>query len=260
MEIQFSKYHGNGNDFVIIDNRKKNLCLTQKQIEKICNRRFGIGADGLILIEPSKENDFYMTYYNSNGLIGSMCGNGGRCASAFVATLIEEKKDFSFEASDGLHLSSIVSSNDHTSIVRLKMIDCSFPTANGKGYFIDTGSPHHIQYVKDLNHYKVFEEGRKIRYSELYPNGSNINFVEKQNNKIHCRTYERGVEKETLSCGTGVTAVALTQAFLEKKEIPIQIHAIGGDFIISYTKTENGFKDVYLEGPASFVFCGKITL
>lgn len=258
MQIEFYKYQGTGNDFVMIDNRsnffpKDNI----KLIEHLCDRRFGIGADGLILLENDAETDFRMVYYNSDGNQSSMCGNGGRCLVAFAKKLNLIQNETTFIAVDGLHHASI--SDDE--IVSLQMKSVDFVKMTSDYVFLDTGSPHHVQLVDDLEHFKVKERGSEIRYGDLYGKvGSNVNFVEQiSENSFAIRTYERGVEDETLSCGTGATAVAIAMNALGKtNSTTIQIQVQGGKLEVSFDKNEREFINVFLKGPAEFVFKGAI--
>jgi diaminopimelate epimerase len=234
MQLTFYKYQGTGNDFVMIDNRSlifpKN---NTKLIERLCDRRFGVGADGLILLENNDKYNFTMVYYNSDGNESSMCGNGGRCLVAFAKQIgvISDKAEF--EAVDGYHFATIDSNN----IVSLQMKDVDVVDVKESYTFLNTGSPHHIEMVEDLAHYNIKEEGAKIRYSDLYGKaGSNVNFVLQLNEDTFAvRTYERGVEDETLSCGTGVTAVAIAM-FVTKKTTSkhINLNVEGGKLGVNF--------------------------
>lgn len=257
MQIPFFKYEATGNDFVIIDNRKKEYSFSVDQIKKICDRKFGIGADGLMLIEPHPSMDFNLIYYNSDGS-SSLCGNGSRAAVAMATVLQIIKDKTQFNAYDGVHEASV--QTDQT--VRLKMNDVAGVKPMPSGTFINTGSPHFIQIVTDVEKFSVKEEGRKIRYSESFnPGGTNANFMELlPNNTIFVRTYERGVEDETLSCGTGVTAAALA-ASLHGYQSPVKIKTRGGNLSVEFTSNANGsFSNVYLIGPARRVFEGVFDL
>ncbi|MBT8283084.1 MAG: diaminopimelate epimerase [Muriicola sp.] len=256
MELQFHKYQGTGNDFIILDNRQNTFPKNNTNlIEQLCDRRFGIGADGLLLLENDKSADFKMVYFNADGKIGSMCGNGGRCLVAFARDLGLIEKDASFEASDGNHQASVSGEQ-----VALKMSDVGRISKKRNAYFLDTGSPHHVQLVKDLQAMDVVKEGRRIRYGIYGETGSNVNFVEQlAPDSFWVRTYERGVEDETYSCGTGVTAVALAMHFVSKTEADrIHIKTKGGDLSVTFKAAKKGYEDVVLEGPATFVFKGVI--
>ena len=265
MQIDFYKYQGTGNDFVMIDNRsnffpKENIQL----IEHLCDRRFGIGADGLILLENdliasnlTMPTDFRMVYYNSDGNQSSMCGNGGRCLVAFAKELNIIKNETTFIAIDGMHHATIAENE----IVSLQMKSVDAVKTTSEYVFLDTGSPHHVQLVDDLDHFNVKEKGSEIRYSELYGKaGSNVNFVKQiSENSFAIRTYERGVEDETLSCGTGATAVAIAMNALGKTNSnSIKIEVQGGKLEVSFDKNEGKYENVFLIGPADFVFKGAI--
>jgi diaminopimelate epimerase len=260
MQIEFYKYQGTGNDFVMIDNRsnffpKDNIQL----IARLCDRRFGIGGDGLILLENDTETDFKMVYYNSDGNQSSMCGNGGRCLVAFAKKLNVIQDNTTFIATDGVHHASVAENG----IVSLQMIDVPEVKITPDYVFMNTGSPHHIQLVEDLEHYNVKENGASIRYGELYgKQGSNINFVKKiDETTFSLRTYERGVEDETLACGTGATAVAIAMNVLgETKANSIDLNVEGGKLVVSFDKIEGKFTNVFLKGPAEFVFKGTIEI
>ena len=265
MQLKFYKYQGTGNDFVMIDNRqnsfpKDNLNL----IKKLCDRRFGIGADGLILLENdtiasnlATPTNFRMVYYNSDGNESSMCGNGGRCIVAFAKSLSIIDSETTFNATDGLHHASILE-NDYIS---LQMKDVTEVKIETNYVFMNTGSPHHVVMVDDLQNYDVKNNGSKIRYSDLYgKEGSNVNFV-KQLSEDHfaLRTYERGVEDETLSCGTGATAVAIAMNAVGKTtENNIFLDVEGGKLEVSFVKEGDTYIKVFLKGPATFVFEGEI--
>ncbi|MCW5909661.1 MAG: diaminopimelate epimerase [Cyclobacteriaceae bacterium] len=264
MKIQFTKYQATGNDFVLIDNRSTQYSFTQEQVIKICDRRFGVGADGLMLIEEHPTLDFNLVYYNSDGS-QSLCGNGSRAAVAMAATLGLLKDKTTFQAYDGAHEAELLP----TGIVRLKMNPVSEVKQNGPDYFMNTGSPHHLQFVPDAEKINVVDSGRKIRYSEEYrPGGTNVNFIQLlDNNTIFVRTYERGVEDETFSCGTGVTAAALAASF-QGYTSPVHIKVKGGELDVAFKTGQAGlptgqagtFHDIYLVGPAKMVFEGALEL
>lgn len=258
MKVEFYKYQGAGNDFVMIDQRKQKYSLSTQQIAFLCDRRFGVGGDGLILLDDSDAYDFKMVYYNSDGNESTMCGNGGRCIVSFAHQLGLIGEQCTFEAIDGLH-EALVLSPDH---IQLQMQDVNEIVSTENQLFLNTGSPHHIEFVENLEAVDVATEGSKIRNSELYgKSGSNVNFVNCVNNSIHVRTYERGVEAETLACGTGVTAAAI--AAHHKGHIPsnaIPVKAVGGELKVDFKWDESAKKyhDIWLTGPAKFVFQGNI--
>jgi len=257
MQLEFYKYQGAGNDFVMIDNRSGFFPKDNTQlVAHLCNRRFGIGGDGLILLENDSETDFKMVYYNSDGNQSSMCGNGGRCLVAFAKDLDVIENATTFIATDGLHHASF-----EDKLVSLQMIDVSAIDIKADYSFLNTGSPHHVQMVDDLEHYNVKDNGAAIRYGQLYgAAGSNINFVKKiDDSTFRLRTYERGVEDETLACGTGATAVAIAMNAIGQTEATsINVNVEGGKLIVSFDKNENGFSNVFLKGPAEFVFKGTV--
>ncbi|PCJ96922.1 MAG: diaminopimelate epimerase [Flavobacteriaceae bacterium] len=256
MTLTFYKYQGTGNDFVMVDNReeffpKKDI----KLIAFLCDRKFGIGADGLILLEKDTTSDFKMVYYNADGNPSTMCGNGGRCLVAFAKFIGMIKDETSFMAIDGIHKASI-----NGEIVSLQMQDVEKIDEKPKYSFLDTGSPHHVQLVEGLANLNVAKEGAKLRYGIYGETGSNINFVEQSAPTVfNVRTYERGVENETLSCGTGVTAVALAMFQIGKvASNSITINTPGGNLHVDFEKNGTGFKKIMLIGPAKQVFKGTI--
>jgi len=259
MRLHFYKYQGTGNDFIMIDNRNLSFQKTNTYlVNKLCDRRFGIGADGLILLEPSEKSDFKMVYFNADGNEGSMCGNGGRCIVAFAKQLDLIKNETTFDAVDGLHYATI-----ENGIVSLKMIDVKSIELSNTHSFLNTGSPHHINFSENIDTINVKELGSKIRYGARYfKEGTNVNFAEKtSDNSFKVRTYERGVEDETLACGTGVTAVAIAA---HKSNLTnnnsIKIKVLGGDLEVSFNKENDTYKNVFLKGPAQFVFEGNILI
>jgi diaminopimelate epimerase len=219
----------------------------------MCDRRFGIGADGLILLENHGSADFTMDYYNADGNQSSMCGNGGRCITHFANFLGIIETTAVFEAIDGMHEATI-----HDDIISLKMSDVGVVRVEDDYVFLNTGSPHHVTLVDDLSVYDVFQNGRSIRKEMYGQSGANVNFVQKESPSVFSvRTYERGVEDETLSCGTGVTAVAL--AMFETGNTSseeISLKTPGGELKVRFKKTKNGFTDIFLIGPAVQVFKG----
>lgn len=257
MKLHFYKYQGTGNDFIMIDNRSSDFPKKDvKIIEKLCDRRFGIGADGLILLEQSINQDFSMVYFNADGNEGSMCGNGGRCLVAFARQLGVISNETTFDAVDGLHYASI-----ENGIISLKMIDVSEIQKHNEHSFLNTGSPHQIRFCDSVAAINVKETGAKIRYGAPYfEEGTNVNFAEKIDaNTFKIRTYERGVEDETLSCGTGVTAVALAMHHIGKTEKNLlTLQTPGGNLKVSFDKQNDYYKNIWLIGPAIQVYKGEI--
>ena len=257
MKVKFYKYHGTGNDFILIDNRslffdKSNVNF----ISKICNRNIGVGADGLILLENHQKLDFKMIYFNSDGKETSMCGNGGRCIVSFANKLSIIKDKAKFMAIDGTHEGFV----DH-GIVSLQMNNVKLIEQIQNGYVLDTGSPHYVEFHDSINELDVIIEGRRIRNEKkISSNGINVNFVQVINNScIKVRTYERGVENETLSCGTGAVAAVLSafkRGSVEGNKI--KIITLGGDLYVSFNFNNSTFENIWLEGPAVEVFKGKI--
>lgn len=257
MNIKFSKYHGTGNDFIIIDNRSFEINPKKEWIAKLCHRRFGIGADGLMLLEKSANFDFSMKYYNADGNEGTMCGNGGRCIVAFAHSLGIIKKFTKFTAIDGEHSAEILDNNNNGFIIDLKMQDVQGTKICDDYYFINTGSPHYVGFVENLEKFDVFNEGRKIRHSkEFMPEGTNVNFVEINGENIFVRTYERGVEDETYSCGTGVTASSIA-FYLKENKVVKNILTRGGKLSVKFKKIKNSFTNIHLIGATSLVFIGE---
>jgi len=276
MKIQAYKYQGAGNDFVIIDNRKARLELNNEQIKQLCDRRFGIGGDGLMLLGTSKDHDFSMRYFNSDGAEGTMCGNGGRCLVAFAAHMGIQK--YEFEAIDGFHEARILEYSDKRCIVELGIIDVNeIKEYSPKSYFLNTGSPHLVIFVDNLKDVNVLEEGRLWRHHSHFPGGTNVNFVQgywgrvsiPENVDISVRTFERGVEDETYACGTGVTASAIAfhkivqknNQTLGKKNPPTpetvctKIQTLGDQLEVRFKFTGNdNYTDIKLIGPATYVF------
>lgn len=259
MKLTFYKYQGTGNDFVMIDNRDQKISKNNtKLVNRLCDRKFGIGADGLILLEnpDNLDDDFKMVYFNADGNESSMCGNGGRCLVAFAKFLGIVEEEARFTAIDGPHEAII--SNE---IVSLKMQNVNNVLEEEEFLFLDTGSPHHVIFTNNITEKDIKKEGAEIRYSERYGKaGANINFVEEvSEGSFSVRTYERGVEDETLSCGTGVTAVALAAARAGKTDSNrVKLLTQGGELFVDFKKTETGFTDIWLSGPAEQVFKGEI--
>jgi len=260
MNIKFYKYQGAGNDFILIDHRVSELKnIDNKLIAQLCDRRFGIGADGLMFLTNHKDYDFEMVYYNSDGNIGSMCGNGGRCIVAFAKFLSVIENETNFLAVDGPHYAKITAEGNW---VELQMIDVDTIKTDGSAFVLNTGSPHYIQEVKNLAELDVFTEGKNIRNNETYKlNGINVNFVENKGDHLFVRTFERGVEDETYACGTGVTAVAMAMSQQKQPghiETPIEV--LGGKLQINFDYDGSKFTNVFLCGPAEQVFEGNLTL
>lgn len=260
MKLKFYKYQGTGNDFILIDNRGTKFSKNNtKIISNLCDRKFGIGGDGLILLEEADraEDDFKMVYYNADGNESSMCGNGGRCLTAFAKFLGIIEDSANFMAIDGHHEAKI---KDH--LVSLKLQDVSTIEEYKDHIYLNTGSPHHIIFSEEIDNLDVKAKGSKVRFSVPYAEkgGTNVNFVQQVNkNEFKVRTYERGVEDETLSCGTGVTAVAIAVNFSGKTNSEtIKLITPGGELIVSFEKNKEMYKNVWLTGPATFVFEGEI--
>ncbi|WP_338876776.1 diaminopimelate epimerase [Spirosoma sp. SC4-14] len=257
--MEFFKYQGTGNDFVLVDDRAQTFpAADQAFVEQLCHRRFGIGADGLILLQNDPDYDFRMVYFNSDGAEGSMCGNGGRCIVRFAHDLGIFDQKTRFIAVDGEHLAEVDGEN-----ISLKMSNVSGIETRGGLTFLNTGSPHVVQFVDDLESLDVVAEGRAIRYSTTFqPGGTNVNFAQVlDSHTLFVRTYERGVEDETYSCGTGVTAVALVAQQQLAMPDPVHIQTIGGNLRVSFQPKGDGqFEDIYLIGPAKRVFAGSITV
>lgn len=272
--MQFYKYQGTGNDFIMVDQREQQYLMREATttIRRLCDRRFGIGADGLILLQNHPDYDFEMVYFNSDGNESSMCGNGGRCLVAFANFLdvpAQERKNLSdapslkkykFLAIDGEHEATINATGDW---VELKMTNVAKVECGSNFYYLNTGSPHYVQFVDDLKTVDVVADGQAVRYSERFAaEGTNVNFVEKTEQGISVLTYERGVEDETLSCGTGVTAAAIAH-YLEQNqqvvtEVPIQVK--GGQLKVRFAPETDGFTDIWLCGAAEFVFSGEVKI
>jgi diaminopimelate epimerase len=258
MLLHFYKYQGTGNDFVIIDNRDGSIQLSNKQVALLCDRHFGIGADGLMLLNKHDSYDFEMIYYNADGAPGTMCGNGGRCLTKFAFDIGIQSNKYTFIASDGEHEAVI----DANGWVHLKMIDVHEVAFTNEATVLNTGSPHYIKQVSGLSNYDVFTEGKNIRYNNTdNEKGINVNFVEWNENELFVRTYERGVENETFSCGTGVTAAAIAMSADSTGLQETKIRTLGGSLLIKFNKIDaQHFTDVWLCGPASFVYNGQITI
>jgi len=257
MNIPFTKYHGTGNDFVMIDQtREKWLNAGDRAtVARMCNRHFGIGADGLILLEKGGAGDFEMIYFNADGGLGSLCGNGSRCTVHFARSCGILMDSGTFLAADGLHEYLI----DERGWIGIHMADPKIEEATGNPYILNTGSPHYVHFSDDLDRIQVVEAGRAIRHEPRFPQGINVNFVQWNQDSLRVKTYERGVEAMTLSCGTGATASALALALHEGLEgeqvIPVEVP--GGSLEIKFFRAHTGsFSDIWLWGPATSVFTG----
>jgi diaminopimelate epimerase len=260
MNITFYKYQGTGNDFVVLDNRDGKYRLTNDQVRRLCDRRFGIGADGLMMLNEKSGYDFEMKYYNADGKEGSMCGNGARCIVKFAYHLGIHKERYKFTAYDGEHEAEI----DTDGIISLKMNDVTHIRKFHSDFILNTGSPHYIKMVTDVMDLDVYKKGHEIRYSkEFEQEGINVNFVEQMDeaDKIFVRTYERGVEDETLSCGTGVTAAALVCWHNENGFNEVEVRTTGGLLSVEFDKiNDEGFTNIWLCGPAEKVFEGTVEI
>lgn len=259
MKIKFSKYNGAGNDFIVIDDRKNNIEINSSLIEKLCNRNFGIGGDGLILIKESKSTDFEIFHYTSDGNLGSLCGNGSRCAISFAYKNKIIGKKTRFDAFDGMHNAEIINDN----LVKMEMKINSDIIENEYGIWLDTGSPHLVIEKDNTDELDVNLLGSSIRYNEYYKKeGVNVNFIEKVSNEtFKIRTYERGVENETLACGTGSTASAICMSYLGKSESNnITMKCRGGDLKVGFVSKDNLFTNISITGPAKLVFEGQINI
>jgi len=259
MIVPFSKYQGTGNDFILIDNRNLQYAgISQKMIVHLCDRRFGIGADGLLLLNLKEGYDFEMLYFNADGNPGSMCGNGGRCITRFAYDLGIHKDKYNFLASDGSHEAEIETASN---IINLKMKDVSGYREEDGHYILDTGSPHYVKFVSDVMDVDVVKQGTEIRYSEEFAKaGINVNFVEeKAPDELIVRTYERGVEDETFSCGTGVTACAIVCHHNDVGYNDVTVITKGGKLVVKYDrKDDNTYTNIWLCGPAEKSFDGKV--
>jgi diaminopimelate epimerase len=258
MEIQFSKYQGTGNDFVIIDNRDGSIALSNAQIAFLCDRKFGVGADGLIVLGTAIGFDFSMAYYNKDGTEGTMCGNGGRCLVQFAYDHGIVKEKYFFMAIDGPHEATI----QNNGWIHLKMSDVNAVEVGEHFFITNTGSPHYVQLVHGVESFDVVTAGKAIRYNERFKEeGVNVNFIEFQQDHLFVRTYERGVENETYSCGTGVTASAITTHLNKTGEHHVSIQTIGGELAVNFNNLGGGhFNDIWLQGPGTFVYKGSINL
>ena len=261
--IEFIKYHGTGNDFILIDNRPGHIKLSREDIAWLCHRRLGIGADGLMLLLPSSDHDFEMKYYNADGKEGSMCGNGGRCITAFASDQGLAKEVVRFRAIDGVHEAKIIRSDSAVKQVEVRLNDVTaIRELDGSTFLLDTGSPHYVQFMPELDKVDALQDGKRIRWDERFkPEGVNVNFVERSPGGLRVITYERGVEDITLSCGTGVTASAIAASSGENDGPHAwTIRTMGGDLEVSFVKNNETFTNIWLKGPAEKVFAGTVTL
>jgi diaminopimelate epimerase len=257
MNFTFFKYQGTGNDFIIFDDRDGSFPVSESLIIHLCDRKFGVGSDGLILIQESEDYDFHMEFYNPDAS-QSFCGNGSRCAVAFAHRLGIIEETCTFSAIDGVHKAKVVENEQ----VEVSMRDVSAITKYENDLILDTGSPHYVRFTKHLEKEDIIETGRSIRYSDRFKNeGINVNLVQVlDDNSLECATYERGVENETLSCGTGVTAMALGANKAYDLPSPIRVLTKGGELEVSFSQNEENYTHVFLKGPAQFVFRGDIQL
>ncbi|RYF85433.1 MAG: diaminopimelate epimerase [Chitinophagaceae bacterium] len=259
MSLHFYKYQGTGNDFVIFDNRKGQLSFTKEQVAFLCHRRFGIGADGLMLLNAHADYHFEMKYYNADGGESTMCGNGGRCLVKFAAEVGILPDAYRFLAIDGMHEARIETNGN----VALKMNDVASVKSNNNIHILNTGSPHYVEVTNNVMGLDVYAKGKAIRNSDAFKKeGINVNFVEptEERDKIIVRTYERGVEDETYSCGTGVTAAALVNYHNDNGYNYVQVQTKGGPLAVEFDRVEDHFENVWLIGPAEKVFEGEISL
>lgn len=260
LNFRFHKYHGAGNDFIMVNQFESRFVLDSEAIAFLCNRHLGVGADGLILIEPTTSCDFKMTYFNSDGNEGSMCGNGGRSAIAFAHNEGLIGKEADFLAYDGEHHGWVHGKNGSLLDIEITMKDVKKFDFDGKRLVVNTGSPHYVEITNHIQQLDVIEKGRSIRYSDTYSKeGVNVNFLEIKDDIAYLRTYERGVEDETLSCGTGVTAAAIAVSLLTDNE-DVTVETKGGTLKVHLKKTAEGFTNIRLQGPVTFVFSGNISL
>ena len=254
MIIEFYKYQGTGNDFIMIDDREKEFDLTDNDlIAALCERRMGIGADGLILLREHDTLDFEMIYFNADGKESSMCGNGGRCIIAFAQMLEMIENETTFMAIDGEHKGRLMDDG-----IYLQMQDVKKIEGVGDGLVLNTGSPHYIEMVDELDYIDVDKQGRKIRNSAPFKkDGINVNFV-LDASELQVRTYERGVEAETLSCGTGVVATAIAMHYANCiEETLVNVKTKGGELTVSFEEFNGGYRNIWLSGEASMVFAGE---
>ncbi len=258
MELSFSKYHGTGNDFVIIDGMSPLFDISifdQYTVKSICDRRFGVGADGLIILRPSPTQNFKMDYFNADGRRSTMCGNGSRCLIDFAIQNSYALNQCSFEAVDGIHKAI------KTDVINVSMQDVIKVEVHDDSFIMDTGSPHYVKVVDDVDTIHLVESAHAIRYSDAYKNeGINVNFMHRTDQGIQMRTYERGVEDETYSCGTGTVACAIAASLKWDLQSPVHISTKGGPLQVEFRKEGDSFIDIKLIGPAIHVYSGTIKL
>lgn len=260
MILPFSKYEGTGNDFILIDDRKLQFPANEDLISKLCNRHFGIGADGILLLQHSEGYDFGMNYFNSDGSHATFCGNGGRCITAFAFHEGIIADSCRFMAADGIHHSRIVEKNRHSLLVELEMRDPVVFTQQPNFYYLNTGTYHVVKFVDNPDTIDILEDSREIRYDERFaPHGTNVNFARLLKKELYVRTYEKGVEDETLSCGTGVTASAIA-ASLKYGGDSFYINTAGGRLSVSFKCIQDHFRQVKLTGSARLVYKGEIEI
>ena len=261
--MKFYKYHGTGNDFILLDNRDKTIVLTPDDVRRLCDRRYGIGADGLMLLNPSEEADFEMVFFNNDGSTDTFCGNGGRCIAAFAHRLGIIGEKGSFLAADGVHHVEIVEKiNENETVVRISMKDCPMPQRfSDNTFFINTGAPHLVIFSDNVETLDVLSLGAHHSNDPRIAGRTNVDFVEIKSNFLSVRTFERGVEDETLSCGTGIVASALAYSAHFSPTVPqnpLTVAARGGTLKVRYSQTGDTFHNVYLEGKTTFVFEGEV--
>jgi diaminopimelate epimerase len=255
--IHFHKFHGAGNDFILLSHTASSEAPDEETIRNMCRRHFGVGADGLIILQASSVADFEMKYYNADGREGSMCGNGGRCAALYAYEQGMCSEEMSFMAFDGLHRAKIINSGDKP-LVTLQMSNVTRIHNGGDHFFIDTGSPHYVAFKQNIETIDMDKEARPLRH-HYRKGGTNVNFIEKKGAHYHIRTFERGVEQETLACGTGITAAAIAVAETHSPGTStIPVKAKGGTLEVSLTKSSGSYENIWLKGPAVNVFEGTI--
>lgn len=260
MTLDFYKYHGTGNDFIVIDDRSSAFNPDPMLTARLCNRRFGIGSDGLLILRNHEGAHFEMVYFNPDGSPATFCGNGSRCLAAFAAHLGIGNKEFSFIAADGLHKASVNHISENTDLVKVSMIDPIIYKHDNNFTYLNSGTYHVVKFVEDPDSVNIMADAPLIRYDKQFePAGTNVNYAALKGDEIYVRTYEKGVEAETLSCGTGVTATAIA-ASLNTGTNRFKIRTKGGILQVSFDKEGDKFCNVQLEGPAVKVFSGKFNL